>query len=156
MRTHTAVCNGTHVSAVAPTTGVRPLLLEVSIIPTSGSAGKKARGMKNPEVHPCESAGIRGQNYFSWFSWCLGVVVVKPQTVMVLWKSCTVSVPDFAVQVYRKVPHSTVKRVKKNGPESAADYRKVMANMMIREVDEVPKKRFCQNAPQNPAFKKAC
>jgi len=56
--------------------------------------------------------------------------------------------------VYRKVPHSTAKRVKKNGPESVADYRKVMAAMLIQKADVVPKKRFCQNAPQNPAFKK--
>jgi len=58
--------------------------------------------------------------------------------------------------MYRKVPHSTAKRVKKNGSESVADYRKVMAALMIRKVDEVPKKRFCQNVPQNPAFKKVC
>jgi len=52
--------------------------------------------------------------------------------------------------MYRKVPHSTAKRVKKFGPESLADYRKVMAAMLIRKLDEVPKKGFCQNAPQNP------
>jgi len=56
--------------------------------------------------------------------------------------------------MYRKVPQSTVKRVKKFGPESAADRHKVMAIMMIRKLDEVAKKRFCQNVPQNPAFKK--
>jgi hypothetical protein len=69
---------------------------------------------------------------------------------MGLWKACTASVPHFAVQVYRKVPHSTAKRVKRNAPESLADYRKVMAAMMIRKLDEVQKKRFRQNAPQNP------
>jgi len=52
--------------------------------------------------------------------------------------------------MYRKVPQSTAKRVKKFGPESIVDYRKVMANTMIREVDEAPKKPFSQNAPQNP------
>jgi hypothetical protein len=44
--------------------------------------------------------------------------------------------------MYRKVPQSTAKRVKKFGPESVADYRKVTATMMIRKVDEVPKKTF--------------
>ena len=52
------------------------------------------------------------------------------------------------------VPQSTAKRVKKFGPESIVDYRKVMAAMLIQKADVVPKKRFCQNAPQNPAFKK--
>jgi hypothetical protein len=75
-------------------------------------------------------------------------------SVIGLWKVCAASVPDFAVQMYRKVPHSTAKRVKKNGMESVADCRKVMAKRMIREVDEVPKKRFSQNVPQNPAFEK--
>jgi hypothetical protein len=56
--------------------------------------------------------------------------------------------------MYRKVPQNTVKRVKKIGPESVADCRKVNATMMIREVDEAAKKRFVRNAPQNPAFEK--
>jgi len=56
--------------------------------------------------------------------------------------------------MYRKVPHNAAKRVKKNGPESVANCRKVMATMMIRKVDEVLKKRFVRNAPQNPAFEK--
>ena len=46
-------------------------------------------------------------------------------------------------QVYRILRYiCTAKRVKKNGPESAADYRKVMANITLREVDEVPGKMF--------------
>ena len=97
---------------------------------------------------------MKDKNNYPLFSWCLGALVVNLLWVIGLWKSCTVSVPDFAVHLYRKVPHSTAKRVKKFGPESLADYRKVMATMMIRKLDEVPKKRFCQNAPQNPAFKK--
>jgi hypothetical protein len=80
--------------------------------------------------------------------------VVNILSVMGLWKRCTASVPDFAVQLYRKVPHSTAKRVKKFRPESVVDYRKVITFKMIRRVDEAPKKRFCQNAPQNPAFEK--
>jgi hypothetical protein len=95
--------------------------------------------MKNLEVHPCESVGIRGQDYFSW---CLGGLVVNLLWLMGLWKACTASVPDFTVQMYRKVPQSTVKRVKKFGPESVADRHKVMANITIREVDEAAKKRF--------------
>jgi hypothetical protein len=79
-------------------------------------------------------------------------LVVNLLWVMGLWKRCTVSVPDFAVQMYRKVPQSTAKRVKKFGPESVADCRKVIATMMIRKVDEAAKKRFAGNAPQNPAF----
>jgi hypothetical protein len=94
------------------------------------------------------------ENKYSLFSWCLRVFVVKFQSVIGLWKGCAASVPYFtvhyAVQMYRKVPQSTAKRVKKFGPESIVDYRKVMANTMIREVDEAPKKPFSQNAPQNP------
>ena len=84
--------------------------------------------------------------------WCLCALVVKVLSVLRLWKRCTVSVPDYAVQMYRKVPQSTAKRVKKFGPESVADCRKVIATMMIRKVDEAAKKRFAGNAPQNPAF----
>jgi len=90
-------------------------------------------------------------------SWCpplvkprplagFGVVVGKLLSIIGLRKVCAAGVPDFAVhyavQLYRKVPHSTAKRVKKNGPESAADYRKVMANITIPEVDEAPGKMF--------------
>jgi hypothetical protein len=81
-------------------------------------------------------------------------MVVNVPPVIWLRKACTASVPDFAVHLYRKVPQSTAKRVKKNGLESVADCRKVMAIMMIRKLDEVPKKRFARNAPQNPAFEK--
>jgi len=72
--------------------------------------------------------------------WCLCALVVKVLSVLRLWKRCTTSVPDFAVQMYRKVPQSTAKCVKKNGPELVADYRKVMATMLIQKVDEVPEK----------------
>ena len=86
------------------------------------------------------------ENKYSLFSWCLGVLVVKVLSVMRLWNRCAASVPDFAVhyavQMYRKVPQSTAKRVKRFGPESVVVYRKVMANITIRKVDEVPKKRF--------------
>jgi len=84
----------------------------------------------------------------------LCAVVVNILSAIGLWKRCTASVPDFAVQMYRKVPQSTAKRVKKNGLELLADCHKVMANITIREVDEVAKKRFARNAPQNPAFRK--
>jgi hypothetical protein len=75
--------------------------------------------------------------------------------VMGLWKRCTVSVPDFTVQMYRKVPHSTVKRVKKNGPESVADCRKVMAITMIRKVDEVQEKTFLPKCTAKSGIRKS-
>jgi hypothetical protein len=126
--------------------------------------------MKSSEIYPRESVGIPpevyppqagGQAVAETFlgvrplaGLCVMVVNVPPG--MGLWKGCTASVPDFAVQMYRKVPQSTAKRVKKIRSESVADCRKVITIMMIQKVDEVPKKRFVRNAPQNPAFKKAC
>jgi hypothetical protein len=76
-------------------------------------------------------------------------------SVMGLWKACTVSVPDFAVQMYRKVPQSTAKRVKRFGLELVADCRKVMANIMIREVDEVTKKTFCPKCTAKSGIRKS-
>jgi len=57
--------------------------------------------------------------------------------------------------MYRKVPQSTVKRVKKNGPELVVDYRKVMANMMIREVDEAAKKPFFRKCTAKSGIQKS-
>jgi hypothetical protein len=57
--------------------------------------------------------------------------------------------------MYRKVPQSTAKRVKKNGPESTADYRKVMAAMLIQKVDEVPKKTFLPKCTAKSGIQKS-
>jgi hypothetical protein len=126
---------------------------------------------------------MKNKNNYSLFSWCpplatspplarsrlaadrlsaeprpwagLCVVVVNLLSVMGLWKACTASVPDFTVHLYRKVPQSTAKRVKKFGPKSVADYRKVMATMMIRKLDEVAKKRFARKCTAKSGIQKS-
>jgi hypothetical protein len=57
--------------------------------------------------------------------------------------------------MYRKVPQSTAKRVKKFGPELLADRRKVMANLMMREVNEVAKKRFARKCTAKSGIQKS-
>jgi hypothetical protein len=87
-----------------------------------------------------------------WLPLCL---VVNILSVLRLWKTCTASVPDFAVQMYRKVPHSTAKRVKRFGPELVVEYRKVMATMMIRKVHEVPEKMFLPKCTAKSGIQKS-
>jgi hypothetical protein len=96
---------------------------------------------------------MKYKNNYPLFSWRFRAVVVNLLSIIGLGKARTVSVPDFAVQMYRKVPQSTAKRVKKFGPESVADCHKVMATMMIREVDEVPKKRVSRKCTAKSAYR---
>jgi hypothetical protein len=57
--------------------------------------------------------------------------------------------------MYRKVPQNAANRVKKNGPESAADYRKVTTNITIREADEVQGKTVLPKCTAKSGIRKS-